>query len=68
MILFHINHQLLTAKEVHFEYSIYLSLKRFNLIFDDHRRVYLYFLFMDVFLEPTHVVVLIVITSSPSIS
>ena len=67
MIIFHINHQLLTTKEVHFEYSIYLSLKRFYLIFDDLCRVYLNFLFVDVLLEPTHVVIPIVSEGSPSI-
>jgi len=66
MIIFHINHQLLTAKEVHFEYSIYLSLKRFYLIFDDLCRIDLNLLFMDVLLEPTHVVVAIVNECSPS--
>ncbi len=67
MIIFHINHQLLTAKEVHFEYSIYLSLKRFYLIFDDLCRINLNFLFMDVLLKPTHIVVAIVNKRSPSI-
>lgn len=56
VVVFHINHQLLPAKKVHFEYSIYLSLQRFDLILDHLQRIYLDLFFMDVLLESAHVV------------
>jgi hypothetical protein len=56
MIVFHVVHQFLTAEEIHFKYSIYVSLQRFDLIFDDLQRINLDFLIVNVLLESAHVV------------
>ncbi len=65
MIIFHVIHQLLTAQKICFEYSIYLSLQRFDLILDHLQGIYLDLFVMDVLLESAHVVHAVVNARGP---